>query len=175
MHLLTCYRSKFTIAAATLRRNPVLANTKQIVATAVPNTIGTQLIVPLLSCVPFLFPQLGLEKYPVDLIAYQWMGNHWHNLAPDTFFSPYKKRVGQVSLLTQFFSFLKPQEPFFCEVKCSPINLLSGRENELFSNTKNSFVCRYFLVRHKQLQWSIRYRRKPVSYTHLTLPTIYSV
>ena len=19
-----------------------------------------------------------LEKYPVDLIAYQWMGNHWH-------------------------------------------------------------------------------------------------
>ena len=44
MHLLTCYRSKFTIAAATLRRNPVLANTKQIVATAVPNTIGTQLI-----------------------------------------------------------------------------------------------------------------------------------
>ena len=22
--------------------------------------------------------QLGLEKYPVDLIAYQWMGNHWH-------------------------------------------------------------------------------------------------
>ena len=104
--------------------------------------------------------QLGLEKYPVDLIAYQWMGNHWHNLAPDTFFSPYKKRVGQVSLLTQFFSFLKPQEPFFCEVKCSPINLLSGRENELFSSTKNSFVCRYFLVRHKQLQWSIRYRRK---------------
>ena len=45
MHLLTCYRSKFTIAAATLRRNPVLANTKQIVATAVPNTIGTQLII----------------------------------------------------------------------------------------------------------------------------------
>ena len=20
----------------------------------------------------------GLEKYPVDLIAYQWMSNHWH-------------------------------------------------------------------------------------------------
>ena len=47
MHLLTCYRSKFTIAAATLRRNPVLANTKQIVATAVPNTIG---------CVPWYVP-----------------------------------------------------------------------------------------------------------------------
>jgi putative transposase len=22
--------------------------------------------------------KLGLEKYPVDLIAYQWMSNHWH-------------------------------------------------------------------------------------------------
>ena len=26
--------------------------------------------------------QLGLEKYPVDLIAYQWMGNHWHMVFP---------------------------------------------------------------------------------------------
>ena len=22
--------------------------------------------------------QQGLERYPIDLIAYQWMSNHWH-------------------------------------------------------------------------------------------------
>ena len=55
MHLLHGPPVKFTIAAELLGENPISANQQLIIATAVPNTIGTQLIFKTVARGPFDF------------------------------------------------------------------------------------------------------------------------
>ena len=85
--------------------------------------------------------------------------------------------ISQITISKQLNN-VKPQSKIIMRDRCQPASTMTLDEYLFYTITKDKiFAGKNFLKIHKDLLMEIGkyFKIQPVSYTHLTLPTIYSV